>query len=417
MKLALYHPWIYLRGGVERLLLETLTRSRHEWTVWTHHYEPEHTFDGFAAFDVRELDRISVERSLRPLLGASAAILRTRLPVDGHRALLVSSEGLGDFLLARNQMPAAAYCHTPLKILHDPVTRAALTERGGRQAATLKVLGAAFNSVDRRVWRRYQHVFVNSNETLRRCQRAGLEPQGELDVLHPGVDLGRFRDDGQEREPFLLVAGRIMWQKNIELAIDTLRLLAEQRPELRLVVAGAVDEKSKPYLAELRARAAGLHVDFRVNPSDAELVSLYRRCQLLVYPPRNEDFGIVPLEAMASGTPVVAVDSGGPRETVLDGESGWLVPADAESFAEMVGATLDAPDRLRYMRRQARLRAEVFTWDRVAQRIDDVMEQLALGVRPQHSDVPVTLGGLRLPSADRSRIPSRRTGERDIVLP
>lgn len=395
MRFALYHPWVYLRGGVERLLLETVERSRHDWTLWTHRYEPENTFSGFADLDVRELSpRVSVQRSLGPLMRASATIMRTELPVEDHRALLVSSESLGHLMLARNRLPSAAYCHTPLKILHDPVTRAALAERSQGQAAMLSVFGTGFSVMERRMWRRFDHVFANSRETLDRCRRAGLRPGGDADVLHPGVDLVRFRPDGHDREPFLLVAGRVMWQKNIGLAIEAVRELARRGRPTRLVVAGAVDMKSQPYLAQLRAQAAGLDIEFRVDPGDDELAELYRRCLGLVYTPWNEDFGMVPLEAMASGAPVLAVDSGGPRETVVHGETGWLAPNDPQVFADILESALSG-SALERMRRPARLHAEWFTWDRVARRIDDVMETLA-GAPHAHPVPPsATLSRLR----------------------
>jgi hypothetical protein len=129
---------------------------------------------------------------------------------------------------------------------------------------------------------------------------------------------------------------------------------------------------------------------------------------------------------MASGAPVVAVDSGGPRETVVDGESGWLVPAEVGAFADIVAATLDSPGRMDYMRKQARRRALWFSWDRVAARIDDVMEELALGRRPESEPtplprvlpepevVPICLGGVRGVPPEPRRIPAART---DIVLP
>lgn len=398
MKLALYHPWIYLRGGIERLLLETLQRSRHEWTVYTHHFEPESTFDGFRDLDVRELSpRIDVRRSLAPLARAASTIARAQLPDDGSRALLVSSEGLGDLLLARTRLPTAAYCHTPLKILHDPATRERFRAGSGRQATALDLIGPAFSAVDRRLWRRYRHVFVNSRETLQRCMRAGLRPSGDIDVLHPAVDLTRFRDDGRQRERFVLVAGRIMWQKNLELAIETARLLSERGTTVRLVIAGAVDEKSRRYLAHLRWLARGLDVDFRVDPSDDELAELYRRCLAVMFTPWNEDFGMVPLEAMASGAPVLAVDSGGPRETVVPGRTGWLLPNDPVAFADVVDDVLAQPLWLAGMRRDARARAQQFTWTRFTGRIDDVMGQLAPEARqaPAAHAVSPALGGVR----------------------
>src|SRR4051812_11049420 len=121
MRLAVYHPWTYLRGGIERVLAELLDRSRHDWTLFTHHFEPEATFPEITAHDVVVLrPEVSVERRLLPIAGAAWRIGRTRLPVDGHRAVLVSSDGLGDLLMARSALPAVCYCHTPLKILHDP---------------------------------------------------------------------------------------------------------------------------------------------------------------------------------------------------------------------------------------------------------------------------------------------------------
>ena len=378
MKLALYHPWVYLRGGIERLLLELVEHSRHDWTIYTHHYEPESTFDGFRDVDVRELSpRVEVRRSLKPLAHAARTIARTDLPADGSRALLVSSEGLGDFVVNRARVPVAAYCHTPLKIYHDPAARACVKRNGGKQRAALNVLGPAFNALDRRMWRRYRHVFCNSNETLERCLRAGLRPSGEMDVLYPAVDGALFYDDGGEREPFLLAAGRIMWQKNLELAIETVRRLAERRRPMKLVIAGTVDEKSRAYYEHLRWLARDLDVEFRVGPSDAELAHLYRRCQALLFTPWNEDFGIVSLEAMSSGAPVLAVDSGGPRETVIPWRTGWLLPNDASAFADAVEEMRAQPAWVAVMRRQARERAQQFAWRNFASTIDDVMGELA----------------------------------------
>ena len=377
MKVALYHPWIYLRSGIERWMVELVTRSRHDWTLYTHHYEPGATFPEVAELHVVALrPEVAVRRSLVPLLHAATTIARTRLPDDGTAALLVSSEGLGDLVAFRANVPVAAYCHTPLKILHDPAAASLVRQSTGRRLA-LGTIGPAFEAVDRLAWRRYQHVFANSTETLTRVRAAGLVPGGPLEVLEPGVDpywgAGPLEHD---RRPLLLYAGRIMWQKDIELAIETVRLLGAG---VRLVIAGMVDEKSKPYLASLRQQAAGLPVTFEIAPPDERLRELYRQATVLLFTPRNEDFGMVVLEAMSAGTPVLAVDAGGPRTTVEPGVSGWLLPSSPEAFAAQVRVVLQTD--LRPHREAARAAAGRRGWDAHVTRIDDVLEGLAIPPR------------------------------------
>jgi glycosyltransferase involved in cell wall biosynthesis len=376
MRLAVYCPWIHLTGGIERTLLELMKRSRHDVTIYTHRLRADLTYPELRSDRVIELvPPVSVERSMVPLVGAAWRIALTELKEREADALLVSSNDFGDLIMARTRLPAACYCWTPLKILHDPASREGLRKRDKRKAQALSVLGPALDAFDRRMWRRYDHAFVCSGEVLRRVEKARLVPSGPLEVLHPGVDLEWFTDAGGARDNFLLVAGRIKWWKNIELAIAGLAEACRRGGRLSLVIAGAVDPLGDDYLASLRAQAAGLPVRFETEPSQERLRELLRRCRALVFPTLNEDFGMVPLEAMACGAPVIAVDAGGPRESVAAGETGWLVSPTADAFA---GAMLEATStpRAEEMRAAARARATQFSWPRFVTRVDDVMDEV-----------------------------------------
>jgi glycosyltransferase involved in cell wall biosynthesis len=186
------------------------------------------------------------------------------------------------------------------------------------------------------------------------------------------------------RRRTFLVAGRIMWQKQVELAIDALAIARGAGLDCDLVVAGAVDAKSKPYLAALRARAAGLPVTFEPDPTDERLAELYRTSLALVFTPRNEDFGMVPLEAMASGLPVLAVDAGGPTESVLHARTGWLLANEPAAFADaMLDVASASEGELGPLRRASRSRAAEFGWDGFVARVDDVLEDVAYGNTPR----------------------------------
>jgi glycosyltransferase involved in cell wall biosynthesis len=165
-----------------------------------------------------------------------------------------------------------------------------------------------------------------------------------------------------------------MWSKNLELAVDAwLRFKpSPSQNRFQLIIAGMVDAKSRAYLVKLRAIAQDRSdISFVESPSEDVLASLYQRCHAVLFTAPNEDWGLVPLEAMACGKPVVATDRGGPRETVVDGETGFLMNDEPTAFAMAIRhlAGMSAAD-LDEMGRTARRRAENFTWDGFVDQID-----------------------------------------------
>ena len=398
MKVALYHPWVYLKGGAERTLLELVRRSRHDWTIYTNHYEPDSTFPEFRELDVVQLGPVSVQRTARHVGLAAMRVMTQYLPLRDAAALLVSSEGLGNLAVLRPRgVPLFCFCHTPLKVIYDPYTRERFFNQQRPGIALRNGLGL-YAAVDRIGWGRYERVFCNSREVANRVLNARLSSADRLEVIHPGVDPARFDADGPF-EPFFLLAGRIARTKNIELAIDAFAALQRMHPrakDYRLVIAGMVDEKSRPYLGELQRRAKEQPgVEFVVSPSDEVLRDLYRSCYLTLFTALNEDWGIVVLEGMASGKPVVAVGRGGPLESILNGETGLLCQPDPSVFARALAFLVDHPDEARAWGAAGRRHVALFPWDSLVDPIDDYVEALARNAAIAARTPLVLAGGWR----------------------
>ncbi len=192
--------------------------------------------------------------------------------------------------------------------------------------------------------------------------RVALAPPGVDTVLfHPAADDGGY----------VLVAARLEPLKGIDLAIAALGAMpAQERPPL--VVVGGPTARDGGYLEELRALAAahGVAAGFPGPQSRPRLAQTMRRAQLLLVPSHSETYGLVALEAAASGVPVVAAASGGLAEAVVDGVTGVLLhDRDPRTWARVVGDLLRDRARAAALGEGGRRHAVAHTWQRTARRL------------------------------------------------
>ncbi len=377
MKIALYQPWIYLHGGLERSILELVSRSRHEWIIFTGYYDPKGTFSEFAKVKIVELKRLSVQRDIPTVLKVAITLIFQGIPLDGFDAFVVWSDGMGDLTTIRNHdLPTFVICSTPLRAVFDPVyeTRALqMRNIPGRMA--YKIFKSLFKTVDRIAWKYFDGVIATSLEVKKRIVNGGLYKDcSRMALFHPGIDWHSYSEDVQF-DPILLVPGRIMWTKNIELAIDAFKE-ARLPPPWKLVICGFLDGKSVSYLQLLQARAQeNEQIEFIISPSDSTLRDLYKRASVVLFPPLNEDWGIVPLEAMASSKPVIANAQGGPLESIINGETGWLLPPDTKSWANILKKIPNNRELLIKMGQNGRKHVKKYDWSHFVKGVDTFLEE------------------------------------------
>jgi phosphatidylinositol alpha-1,6-mannosyltransferase len=218
-----------------------------------------------------------------------------------------------------------------------------------------------------------------------------------LTVVPPGVDTERFHPLEADRRAairhrlglpadgrLVLSVSRLVPRKGMDVLIEAGARLAEGRPDLVVAVAGAGRDRGR---LERLARKAGAPVRFLGRISDADLPGLYACADVFAMCCRNrwgsleqEGFGIVFLEAAASGLPAVAGASGGAADAVADGRTGVVVhrPADPVAVVAALAPLLDHPDRCRAMGAAARTRVEAeFAYPLLADRLAAALAPLA----------------------------------------
>ncbi|KAL1350004.1 hypothetical protein HN51_026476 [Arachis hypogaea] len=204
-------------------------------------------------------------------------------------------------------------------------------------------------------------ILVNSNftastfaNTFIHLNAKGIRPA----VLYPAVNVDQFKEPSSFKLNFLSI-NRFERKKNIELAILAFAML--HSPEASLTVAGGFDIRLKEnveYLEQLKALAEREGVSNRIrfitSCSTTERNALLSECLCVIYTPKDEHFGIVPVEAMAAYKPVIACNSGGPLESVKNGVTGFLCDPTPEEFSSAMAKFIKDPKEAERMGREAR---------------------------------------------------------------
>lgn len=378
MKIAIYYPWIYLKSGIERTILETIKRSHHEYTIFTNHYDKEGTYPEFKKLEVIELKKIPVRRNIFSTLKAAIIICTQKVNLSDFDKLVIHSEGLGDlFLLRNNTLPTFCFCHTPLRPVFDlEYKKREMIKRNMFQKPAYLIFNFIFQTVDKLLWMRYEYILFNSAETLKRAKRGGLVTKNtNYSVLHPGVNWEQIKPSWTYKKYFL-VPGRIMWTKNVELAIKAFKIFYQKRKDFRLIIAGQVDNKSRSYVQELKKLSSGsTNIDFVENPNNNKMLKLYSECYLGIFTAFNEDWGITPIEANAYGKAAISVNRGGFKESQISGTTGFLTDPTPTAIANKMIIFAKDGSLTKKIGRLARNNSKMYSWKYFIAKLDKTFQE------------------------------------------
>ena len=210
-------------------------------------------------------------------------------------------------------------------------------------------------------------VLVNSLAVEREIRARSL-PVQRIEIVPNGVDGETFSPgcDWPADDGYVLFIGRLVPQKGAALLLHAFSVVIHRYPESRLVIAG--DGELELFLKRVTRYLGISHrVSFVSWQTGRELVEVYRRAQFAVIPSYYEPFGLVALEAMACGRPVIASRTGGLKEIIIDGVNGYLVPiGDHLQLAQRMVKLIGDAEHRRSMGEAARGRAAEFSWNKAS---------------------------------------------------
>ena len=318
MKVALVHDWLNQYGGAE-VVLEAMHEMYPGAPVYTSIYDRRALPVSFQSWDIRTsfMQRLPlVGRAFRALLPLYPLAFE-QFDLRDYDLVLSSSSSWAKGVITTPETMHVCYCHAPMRycwdVYYEEVPRRNLLLR-----APLAMIISLLRLWDVDGANRVDRFVANSHFVAAKIRKYYRR---ESIVVHPPVDTTYFRPGGADGDYYLLVA-RLRPYKRIDLAVSAFSKL-----NVPLKIVGVGEEMKR------LQRMAGDNVQFLGFVPRAQLRDLMAGCRALVVPGK-EDFGLAPIEAMATGRPVIAYGAGGVLETVQDGVTGVLFNEQTASCLE-----------------------------------------------------------------------------------
>ncbi len=340
MKIALVHDYLVQRGGAERVL-EVFAELFPYAPIYTLIYDQEAMQGLFADKDIRTsfLQRFGWIRRNHRLFPPLMPLAIEQFDFSQYDIVLSDSSSYAKGIITKPKTLHICYMHTPMRYAWDDCQK--YTQDFGFPAFVTKFVPFFMNPI--RLWDkasadRVDDFLANSRFVARRIRKYYHK---EATVIHPPVNVDRFHIAPKQEDYFLMV-GRLIAYKRHDIAIKAFNKLGLP---LKIIGRGLEIERLK--------KIAGPNIEFLGRVSDAELPKYYAKCRAFVFP-QEEDFGIVAIEAMAAGRPLIAYRGGDIAEHLEEGKMGMFFERQTpEAIIEAVKRFKDDDYDPQYIRNKA----------------------------------------------------------------
>ena len=317
-KIALFHPWIKSKGGAEKVILELLEKSKHKFEVYTWVYDKENTFEEFKKYKIKIIaqkigKRLSHLHLLRGLFLPLS--LFKKIPLEKYDKFLISTSGLAEFIVFRNykKLKTYTYCHTPLREANKKIIKWNLENRYKKNFLMKNIYLIAvkiYRILEKRAWKKLDVVIFNSELSESRAKEHSLLKKQKTHIIYPPIDFSRFEKLKTKTGKHFVYISRLNPPKRQDLLIKAWKIFSEKNKKYKLILMGTPDNK-RYYEKLLQLSKNDKTIEIKPKVSNKELENILATSLAGIFLGYSEDFGIVPLEIIAAGKPLLAVDEGG----------------------------------------------------------------------------------------------------------
>jgi glycosyltransferase involved in cell wall biosynthesis len=374
MKLVLAQSNLTLKGGAERVVLKIA--QHYKAKIYVAEYDREKTFEEFGNLDIETIGKKGASRFLpygRASQGLNYGLSFYNFRIDDDYDVINAHIAPSHWIRKHNER-VLWYCHTPLRDIYD-LYHYRLSLKKFHEKPIHMIGARAVKSIDQGVVRDIEYILTNSYNTRSRVVK--FYGRKDAAVLGGGIDYKDYKNEGDNK--YFVYPSRISPNKRQEYAIRAFNHFKRQVKGYKLIIAGAVshDKFYYNYYKKIIALSEAIGDIYVVpNPSEEMLKKLYSNSTAVLYAPVDEDYGLVPLEAMASHKPVIAVNEGGPKETIEDGKTGILVNSETE-MGNAMKSIAENPSFAKELGRRGRERIErYYSWPLFFNKFDKVLRKV-----------------------------------------
>lgn len=305
MKIAIVHDDLMRRGGGEQVAL-TFLRAFPQADFYTLCYQPNLTYEDFKNYKIKtSLFQLFVktEKHMKWLFFPLGIFCMKLMNLKNYDIIIISTTFCGKYIRYSRNSKVFLYIHTPFRLVWDPTSYKEYNRSKGLVRYLFDFVINQLRHFDKIEARRATFHLCNSEETAKKIFQA--YSIRDLTVINPPVRCNNFYVNQSQKKDYYLIVSRLEFYKKVDLAIEAFNELGYP-----LIIVGNGSKK-----AELISMSKQ-NIQFKSDLSLNELKELYANCKALIFP-QHEDYGITPLEANASGRPVIAYAKGGVLETMI----------------------------------------------------------------------------------------------------